>query len=347
MNTHTHQPKSSTPSLLLGLLLAISSILIGCEVQPNSLFEQQAEAESANKIKAPSNAKTQVAVIAPVMPNTTNNNVVTRLNVVKKQVIAQQPNCEAAQRDCQYLELNILHFNPEQPWLTSIMCQTIARVLSPTTPLASEDETAKKTVSMLFNQVAYAEQAVPTLPMYQRIDTELVLNPTISKPAISKLQQNNNNTSTSQTNPSKNEVGAADSGYLVIRSNQHRGVNRQQQVSYVMLDIQKKLKLTINDILLPQVSTDELLLTVQTAKDEWLTLQNNGLQNANPKDLQPTSLALSQQWYLDDKGLHMVYQAGELSDRQHETTDLIVPYTALQSLIKPQYIVQTLVNPDA
>ena len=333
MNTHNHQPKSSTPSLLLGLLLAISSILMGCEVQPHSLFEQQAEAESANKIKTPSNAKTQVAVIAPVMPNTANNNVVTRLNVVKKQVIAQQPNCDAAQRDCQYLELNILHFNPEQPWLTSIMWQTIARVLAPTTPLASQDESAKKTVSMLFNQVAYAEQAVPTLPMYQRIDTELVLNPTINK------LQKNHNTSTSKTSTSKNEVGAADSGYLVIRSNQHRDDNRQQQVSYVMLDIQKKLKLTINDILLPQVSTDALLLTVQTAKKEWLTLQNNRLQSATQKDLQPTPLALSQQWYLDDKGLHMVYQAGELSDRQIETTDLVVPYSALQGLIKPQYLV--------
>ncbi|ALF60154.1 hypothetical protein [Psychrobacter urativorans] len=328
MNTKLHKPKSITPSLLLGLILSISGISIGCEIQPNSLFEQQAEAESANKIKILSNTKTQVAVIAPVMPNTANNNAVPHLNVIKNQVIAQQPNCDAAQRDCQYLELNILHFNPEQPWLTSIMWQTIARVLAPTTPLASEDETAKKTVSMLFNQIAYAEQAVPTLPMYQRIDTELVFNPTISK-----LQKNND------TSTSKNAVGAADSGYLVIRSNQHRSDSRQQQVSYVMLDIQKKLKLTINDILLPQVSTDELLLTVQTAKREWLTLQDNERQSAEQKDIHSTSLALSQQWYLDNKGLHMVYQAGELSNRQIETTDLIVPYTALQGLIKPQYLV--------
>jgi len=34
-----------------------------------------------------------------------------------------------------------------------------------------------------------------------------------------------------------------------------------------MLDMQKKLQLTIEDILLPKVSTDELLLTFQTAKN--------------------------------------------------------------------------------
>ncbi len=33
-----------------------------------------------------------------------------------------------------------------------------------------------------------------------------------------------------------------------------------------MLDMQKKLRLTIDDILLPQVTTDALLLLFQTAK---------------------------------------------------------------------------------
>lgn len=319
----------------MGLLLVVSSPLAGCGHQPQSLFEQQAEAESANEIETRANVSQQVAVVTPVMPATTRNAAIIPINIIRKQTIAKQPNCDLVPTNCQYFELNFLDFNPAQPWLTSIMWQTIARVIAPETPLASQDETAKKTVLMLFKQIEYGEQIVDTLPMYQRIDTELVLNPTIGRlQAEGRISTNTN------------EFGSADTGYIAVQSRQQRGVKGQIQLSYVMLDMQKKLQLTLNDILLPQITTDALLLAFQTAKKDWLALYGGESQGANSqgteqKHLEDWPLSLSKQWYLDDKGLHMVYQAGELLEVKTESVDLMVPYPLLQGLIKPQYIVQT------
>jgi len=307
--------------LILSMLLAISSSsLLSCDQQPQSMFEQQANTKSATDSADHSNDdnnNTATAVVTSVTPavtsNSTNSIAAPMINIKKQQAIARQPNCNALQTSCQYFELNVLEFSPAQPWLTSIMWQTIARALAPVTPLASQDEMAKRTVSMLFSQIEYGTEVVESLPMYQRIDTELVLNPAVSDPSIS----------------------SSDTAYLTVRSSQHRSDSRQQQVTYVMLDIQKKLQLTIEDILLPKVSTDELLLTFQTAKKEWLTLQD-----VEQKYHEDWPLHLSRQWYLDQQGLHLVYQSGELLTAKTGAVDLMVPYALLQGLIKPRYIVQ-------
>ncbi|WP_201527398.1 hypothetical protein [Psychrobacter frigidicola] len=345
MNAKTNKSKAGNYILISALLLFISSGLAGCDHQPKSLFEQKAEAESANEIETRAHTSEQMVIVAPVTPATTDNAAVTPIHIIKKQTIAQQRNCDPTQNECQYFELNVLEFNPEQPWLNGIMWQTIARVLAPETSLASQDDTAKKTVLMLFDQVEYSEQVVDTLPIYQHINTELVLNPTINS-----LQADE------RTRARKNERGYADTGYLEVQSSQQRGVKRQPRLSYVMLDMQKKLQLTMKDVLLPQVTTDELSLLFQTAKKDYLSshsdeLQSSGSQDVKLQDTEPRSvkggaLSLSQQWYLDDKGLHMVYQAGELLDMKTESVDLMVPYELLQGLIKPRYIVQTLAERD-
>lgn len=344
MNAKRKKRKYALRPLIFAALLASgSSALISCGQPPQSLFERQAEAESANDFEINAGTGEQLASIAPVTPVTIDNAFATSIDIIKQQSSAQQPNCIPTQTDCQYFELNVLSFNPAQPWLTSIMWQTIARVLAPETPLASQDETAKKTVLKLFNQIEYSVQAVDTLPMYQRIDTELILNPVLDN-RFYNGSVHSNGLSDSKTDENKNTTVAARNpiatGYLSVRSRHHRGARRQQQLSYVMLDMQKKLQLTIDDILLPQVTTEALLLAFQTAKKDWLTLQ--GVEH---KYLEDWPLLLSKQWYLDAQGLHMVYQSGELLDVKTDAVDLMVPYSLLQNLIKPRYMVQAPLDP--
>jgi len=324
METRFYKLPCGMSPLILSMLLVISSSgLLSCEQQPQSMFERQANTDSAidivdnddtNNDDNPNPAVAVVASVTPVTPSDSkNSNSATRIQANKQQAVARQPNCRSLQARCQYFELNILEFSPAQPWLTSIMWQTIARALAPETPLAGQDEIAKRTVSILFSQIEYGTKAVESLPMYQRIDTELVLNPAVGDPSID----------------------SPDTAYLTVRANQHRSDSRQQQVTYVMLDMQKKLQLTIEDILLPEVSTNELLLTFQTAKKEWLALQD-----VEQQYHEDWPLHLSRQWYLDQQGLHMVYQSGELLTAKTGAVDLMVPYALLQELIKPRYIVQ-------
>lgn len=317
--------------LIVTALLAVS--VVNCGEQPKSIFEQQAESESAAQIEAD--------VTNTDIKNSIDNNESAQLandinipsksiNVIKQHAIARQPNCDPAQSECQYFELNVLDFTPEQPWLTSIMWQTIARVLAPETPLASRDETAKKTVLMLFNQIEYAEKRVDTLPLYQRIDTELVLNglPTMDKAAVSK-------------------VDTIATGYLVVRSNNYRRVSRQH-FDYVMFDMSKKLQLTIEDIVIEPDGADKLLVAFESAKTQW-QMQQSTTQQAIEQDttesteIEKLPFVLSTQWYLDAQGLHMVYQSKQLIDTQavmdESTVDLMVPYAKLRGIIKPEYVV--------
>lgn len=331
MDTKFYKPQCSMSPLILSMLLVVSSSsLLSCEQQPQSMFEQQANADSASNLgindndDAKANIVTMVAPVAPTTTDSINSTAGTMIHASKQQAVARQPNCNSLQTRCQYFELNVLEFSPAQPWLTSIMWQTIARVLVPETPLASQDETAKKTVSMLFSQIEYGNKVVDSLPLYQLIDTELVINPAASSSVIGQ--------NTSLTNSSSSSIAT---GYLAVRSRQqHRNDSRQQQLTYVMLDMQKELQLTIEDILLPEVSTDELLMAFQTAKKEWLTLQ--GIEQKYHEDW---PLHLSRQWFLDEQGLHMAYQSGELLNSKTDAVDMIAPYTLLQGLIKPSYIV--------
>ena len=316
-NTRVHRWFSVLIWIMIVLILAV---LLGCKPQPKpkSMFEQQAEVESAKKIDTSEHLDADTAIVDTVEPIDSSHSLATYIQIIKQQAVARQPNC--SEKPCQYFELNIVDFSPKQPWLTSIMWQTIAHVLAPEMPLTSQDEAAKKIILMLLNQIEYGESTVSTLPMYQRIDTEMIFNPVSSQDSIA-------------------------TGYLFVRSSVSKD-DSNEQFNYVMLDMQKKLQLTIEDILLPEVDQDELLATFQTAKKDWLILQG-----VKKQYLDEWPLQLSEQWYLDEAGLHMVYQADTLikasnpSKNSTGAVDLLVPYALLQGLIKPSYIVHA-INPS-
>ncbi len=315
MNAQHSAYVHKSPVLMWTILVVILAALSGCKPQPQSMFEQQAEGESANQIDTNSDVSLgdDTVTVDTVDPVSSSNLAAPDIKIIKQQAVARQPNCQA--KSCQYFELNIVDFSPKQPWLTSIMWQSIAHVLAPEMPLASQDEAAKKIILMLLNQIEYGESTVSTIPMYQRIDTEMVFNPNFGKDKVA-------------------------TGYLAIRSSVSKD-DSNEQFNYVMLDMQKKLQLDIEDILLPESDPDELLATFQTAKKDWLSLQGVEAQYVDEWPLQ-----LSEQWYLDESGLHMVYQADSLLDTSdpskdsNNSVDLLVPYALLQGLVKPSYIVQ-------
>ena len=334
MNGKLTQLKQALTLLIVAASLIVSTSLIGCNQQPKSMFERQAETESADdRTVIVDNTTSGASAFAE---NSSADSTVSPIQVKKQQAIARQPNCDASKKACQYFELNILEFMPKQPWLSSIMWKTIAQVLAPEAPLASQDQTAKDTILMSLKQVEYGEQVVATLPMYERIDTELVLHPTRT------ITQGSGATETKET---------IATGYLLVRSVEEYG-STQQYLHYVMVDVQKKLQLTIRDILLPKVSTDALLLAFTNAQQEWLMLQG-----VDQDQLGKWPLQLSDQWYLDEQGLHMVYQSRQLLAKQTvatdtplhtradtEIVDLVVPYTLLEGLIRPYYKVENKVE---
>ncbi len=319
MNAKLNQSKSTVNALLFSAIVLATSSLLGCNQQPKSMFEKQAETDAANELTTAAISDDKAVIKAPA--TTTNKAANIRIN--KQQAIARQPNCDINKKICQYFELNVLAFSPEQPWLNSIMWKTIAQVLTPEAPLASQDQTAKDTILMSLKQIEYGEQVVDTLPMYERIDTELVLHP------VRTTDQDSGANSAGET---------IATGYLLVRSTEERG-SSHQYLDYVMLDIQKKLQLTIKDILLPKVSIDDLLSVFASPQQDWLISQG-----VDKKQLNEWPLQLSEQWYLDVQGLHMVYQSRELLDADTDAVDLIVPYAQLKGLIKPYYIVESTIN---
>lgn len=321
MNAPPNGSKSKAALLALSVLIIAMGGLLSCEQPPKSMFEQQAESKSSKELPIDKEDK---VLVAPVDTSASaNNNVNSNANssvikINKQQAIARQPNCDASKKSCQYFELNVLEFIPEQPWLTSIMWKTIAQVLVPEAPLASQDQIAKNKILMLLKQVEYADNQTNTLPMYGRIDTELVLHPIYTK---------------SDTDDQSAPATVA-TGYLLVSSTEERG-SSTQHLNYVMLDVEKKLQLTIEDILVTKDSKDQLLTSLQKARKDWLVSKGMVETDGDKRLLQ-----LSSQWYLDEQGLHMVYRSGELIKAQTHTVDLIVPYRLLTGLIKPSYVVK-------
>ncbi len=316
MKAKSNKPKLKSALLALSMLIAAAGGLLSCEQPPKSIFEQQAESKSANELATDADDKIVVPIANSNAADDLERQPVIAITTNKQQAIARQPNCDPNQQVCQYFELNVLEFIPKQPWLNSIMWKTIAQVLVPEAPLASQDQTAKNKILMLLKQVEYAENETNTLPIYERIDTELVLHST-------------------PINRDPNRQSIIATGYLLVRSTEKRD-NSTQYRHYVMLDIEKKIQLTIEDILLPEVSEDQLLTSLQKIKKDWLVSQGI-IENY----LNDRPLPLSKQWYLDEQGLHMVYQSQELINA-HTTTavDLVVPYDLLKGLIRPYYVIQ-------
>ncbi len=324
-------------SLLIGIVVYASS-LSACAEQPKSMFEQQAEAESADKIAINTQGTPDISLstTAAITTSEDSDKASPTMTITPQQVIAQQPNCDATQTECQYFELNTLSFSPEQPWLTSIMWQNIARVVAPKAPLASKDTIAKDTVLKLLKQIEYSTKFVNTLPLYQRIDTELIVNPTADN-------QPNTTDSHAVTPDISDNPDKVSTAYLVIH-NRHDRHTAQQQSTYVMLDMQKKLQLTLTDILLPSISKDDLLLAIQAAQTKGLML-HAPQQHTLDKPIENWSPQLLQQWYLDAKGLLLVFHLDGQGVIHKATADIIMPYALLKGFIKPYYIVPALDAP--
>ncbi|WP_201601510.1 hypothetical protein [Psychrobacter submarinus] len=297
------------------MLVLASQVLLGCAPQPESMFEQQAEEEAANEIGAHStiqNYELSKPSTSSALDKTGHKQALP-INVSKQQTIARQPNCNGQQTRCQYLELNTLAFTPPQPWLTNIMWQTVARALSPDAPFISQQQVARDSVSALLKQIEFHSAGVSSQPKYQRIDTDLILNQGLSADS--------------------NEVMT---GYLLVESTQQRSEGHQQgHRDYVMLDMQKKLQLTVEDVLLADADTQKLLSTFNTIKKQWLAEQG-----VEQQYLEEWPLPLSEQWYIDQQGLHLVYQSGELLNTQLQPVDFVVPFTQLQGIVKPNYMVR-------
>lgn len=242
-------------------------------------------------------------------PNTFNLNQVAKFQLIEQQAISRQPHCDTQVEPCQYFELNVLGFSPTQPWLTTLMWQSVALVLSPEAPLASDNQQAKNTILKLIHQIEYGDQSAKVLPLYQRVDTSFVFNPT---------QDSQRHT-----------------GYLAVMARQIRTAEGQekQTVRYVMVDLDKKLQLSLTDVLKTGTSTDELLTALKPSKLQWLEDQG-----VNKSQQSHWPLALSDQWYLDEEGLHMVYQGGEIIEEYQQVADLLIPYDQLETLIKPDYL---------
>jgi hypothetical protein len=249
------------------------------------------------------------------------------INISKQQTIARQPNCNGQQTRCQYLELNTLAFTPPQPWLTNIMWQTVARALSPDAPFISQQQVARDSVSALLKQIEFHSAGVSSQPKYQRIDTDLILNQGLSADSVAASNSSN------MDSHMNNEVMT---GYLLVESTQQRSEDHQQgHRDYVMLDMQKKLQLTVEDVLLADADTQKLLSTFNTIKKQWLAEQG-----VEQQYLEEWPLPLSEQWYIDQQGLHLVYQSGELLNTQLQPVDFVVPFTQLQGIVKPSYMVR-------
>lgn len=314
------------------MLVLASQVLLGCAPQPESMFEQKAEEEAANEIGAHSTiqnyelSKPSTSSAANALDKTGHKQALP-INISKQQTIARQPNCNAQQTSCQYLEINTLAFTPPQPWLANIMWQTVARTLSPDTPFTSQQQVARDSVSALLKQIEFRSEGVSSQPKYQRIDTDLVLNQGLSADSVAASNGSN------MDSHMNNEVMT---GYLLVESTQQRSEDHQQgHRDYVMLDMQKKLQLTVEDVLLADADTQKLLSTFNTIKKQWLAEQG-----VEQQYLEEWPLPLSEQWYIDQQGLHLVYQSGELLNTQLQPVDFVVPFTQLQGIVKPSYMVR-------
>ena len=224
---------------------------------------------------------------------------------------------------CIHFELNVLDFSPPHPWLTDVMWQMIAQQVVPDKVLSGEKGEAKIAVRMVLRQIRGLQTTSVNLPVYQYINTQFHLN--------------------------KNQTG-----YFKIDSLQQRFEHspKLNYSYYGMVDSKRQKQLSLSDILQNKYTKEDLLtLLQQTPK-----APESGL-----KLLYNLPIDLPAQWYLDDKGSHLLYQPGEIIEdgliaRQtgqninmsnsslNEIIELIVPYELINQLLLPEYQLSTLVD---
>lgn len=215
---------------------------------------------------------------------------------------------------CIKFELNTLDFSPEQPWLSDIMWQTIAHQIVLDKSLSNEGGTAKVAVRMMLRQIRGIKSSAINLPSYQYINTQFTAND-------------------NQT------------GYLTVSSLQQRFEHSPilKYTYYQMVDVNTQKQLTLNNILSKKYSKEALLMLLQQSPKITAS-------GAEVVDYIPIDLPV--QWYLDDIGLHLLYQPGEMIEEAMLDTDdgmimdnnnldkiieLIVPSETVNPLLKPEY----------
>lgn len=214
---------------------------------------------------------------------------------------------------CVEFELNSLDFSPVQPWLSDIMWQTIAHQVVPDKTLSNEGGTAKIAVRMVLRQIRGLQSPALNLPIYQYINTEF--------------------------NGNKNQTG-----YLKIDSIQQRYEHspKLKYSYYKMVDIADKKQLSFNDILNPKYNKETLLMLLQ---------QMPKASQSESELIYHLPIDLPAQWYMDDAGLHLLYQPGEMieealdiqatrtenNNNLNRIIEMVVPYEIINIILKPQY----------
>ena len=234
--------------------------------------------------------------------------------------VTSEKNQHGALSPCIEFELNTLDFSPSQPWLTDIMWQTIAHQAVPDKTMSTESGAAKIAVRMMLRQIRGLQTSAINLPIYQYINTEFAIN--------------------------KNQTG-----YLKIDSVQQRYEHspKLNYTYYKMVDLSQQKQLALSDVLQPGHTQEELLMLLQQ-------IPKASQSRLVPIDHLPIDLPA--QWYMDDLGLHLLYQPGEIiqqtfDERTHKALDtnnldeiieLVVPYAVINSMLKPQYQVGESIN---
>ena len=116
MTTKIRRPVAAKPSFLLPTLsiviismIAVATV-IGCQPPP-----VEPSASAIQDIKTPPHTEVPVIIESMSAPNHIEPASIAAINITNQQTIAQQPHCDAVQYHCQYFELNVLSFTPDQP----------------------------------------------------------------------------------------------------------------------------------------------------------------------------------------------------------------------------------------
>ena len=106
-----------------------------------------------------------------------------------------------------------------------------------------------------------------------------------------------------------------------------RAAQRQSHTEYVNLDLKQKKRLALYQIMLGNTE-GKLKQSLYQENKDWL----------DRAQVTSKQLELSDNYYFNSQGLVLIYPAGELSKSTSAMVELKVPYTALNGIIRPEYL---------
>ncbi|WP_376746336.1 DUF3298 domain-containing protein [Acinetobacter schindleri] len=106
-----------------------------------------------------------------------------------------------------------------------------------------------------------------------------------------------------------------------------RAAQPQSHTEYVNLDLKQKKRLALYQIMLGNTE-GKLKQSLYQENKDWL----------DRAQVTSKQLELSDNYYFDSQGLVLIYPAGELSKSTSVMVELKVPYTALNRIIRPEYL---------